>query len=126
MSKKQLAEKLDISINTVGKWWRNREPSPEYATKIQTLLQELTVTESGVSDMKNAAAVRDTTRKTSSDHTPQVEYSNWGHRFFENSIIVSIQRTKCPQCNNPVEKFHHCTNCGQHLVWANVPSGNPS
>jgi len=41
LSKKQLALELGISINTLGKWWGRREPSPEYATKILQLLREL-------------------------------------------------------------------------------------
>lgn len=44
LSKKELALKLGISINTLGKWWGRREPSPEHATRIRQLLQEDTPT----------------------------------------------------------------------------------
>ena len=41
MKYKEIAEELGISINTLAKWWRGREPSPEHTIKILQLLQEL-------------------------------------------------------------------------------------
>ncbi len=40
MSKRQLAVELGISINTLEKWWRRREPSPDHAAKLLKLLHE--------------------------------------------------------------------------------------
>ena len=45
ISKRQLAVELDVSINTLGKWWNQREPSAEHEKKIQRFLQEDSPTE---------------------------------------------------------------------------------
>ena len=55
ISKKQLALDLGISINTLGKWWKDREPSPEHETKIRQLLYESTSAKITISD-KNSAS----------------------------------------------------------------------
>lgn len=91
LSKKQLALKLGISINTLGKWWRSREPSAEHANRIRNLLDE------GVSIQKQQ------------------------ERQEERAVIVSILRTTCPFCEKAIENFRSCAYCGQDFVWANVP-----
>ena len=106
ISKKQLALELGISINTLGKWWRSREPSPEHVTKIQRLLHENTSTTMTISDNNSASSGRETAQ---------------GERYEDMSAVVSLLRTTCPFCEHAVRRFHNCTNCGQHLVWANVP-----
>ncbi len=90
-SKKRLALELGISINTLEKWWRDREPSLEHATKIRQLLHESTLLlEQGV-------------------------------RYEDKSIVVSLLRTTCPFCEHAVNRFQNCAYCGQHFVRANVP-----
>jgi transcriptional regulator with XRE-family HTH domain len=121
ISKKQLALELGISINTLGKWWRGREPSTEHATKIRQLLHEnnaLTMTAS----VKYSAS---TGRETASDEVvarqlPR-EFSKHGDQSEDRSVIVSLLRTICPFCAHTVNRFQNCAYCGQHLVWANVP-----
>ncbi len=60
LSKKQLALELGISINTLGKWWGRREPSPEHAAKIRQLLHEDTPAPVTISDKNSASPVRQT------------------------------------------------------------------
>ena len=60
LSKKQLASELGISINTLEKWWRRREPSPEHATKIRQLLHEDTPVTMTISDKDSASPGRET------------------------------------------------------------------
>ncbi len=60
LSKKQLALELGISINTLGKWWGRREPSPEHATKILQLLHEDTPVTITISDKNSASPGRET------------------------------------------------------------------
>jgi len=60
MSKRQLALELGISINTLGKWWGRREPSPEHATKILQLLHEDTPVTMTISDKNSASPGRET------------------------------------------------------------------
>ena len=91
LSKRQLAVKIGISINTLQKWWGDREPSPEYANRISKLLKEGIPT--------------------------QTQFE----RQDERPAIVSLLRTVCPFCKHGIEKFKNCMYCGQHFVWANVP-----
>jgi hypothetical protein len=42
-------------------------------------------------------------------------------RYGERSIVISLQRTKCPFCSNEITRFRNCAYCGQHFIWANVP-----
>ena len=60
LSKKQLALELGISINTLGKWWRRREPSPEHAAKMRQLLHEDTPVTMIISDKNSASPGRET------------------------------------------------------------------
>jgi len=59
LSKKQLALELGISINTLGKWWGRREPSPEHATKILQLLHEDNPVTMTISDKNSASPGRE-------------------------------------------------------------------
>ena len=95
LSKKQLALKLGVSINTLQKWWGNREPSPKYAQRINELLQE--------------------------DIPTQAEEE--GRQ--EKSVVVSLVRTSCPFCGHAIERFKNCSYCGRYCVWANVSINNP-
>ena len=105
LSKKQLALELGISINTLGKWWRGREPSPEHATKIRQLLHEDTSTTMTIYN-KYPASPR--------------EFLKQGERYEHRTVVVSLLRTTCPFCKHTVDRFQNCAYCGQHLVWANV------
>ena len=107
ISKKQLASELGVSINTMQKWWGNREPSQEHAVKIQDLLDER------LSDTK--------TKPPNSLDSVESRIIKQAERVRERAVIVSLLRTKCPFCNNPVARFKQCEYCGQHLVWANIP-----
>jgi transcriptional regulator with XRE-family HTH domain len=60
LSKKQLALELGISINTFGKWWGRREPSPEHVTKIRQLLHEDTSTTIRIPSKNSASLGRET------------------------------------------------------------------
>ena len=120
ISKKQLALELGISINTLGKWWRDREPSPEHATKIRRLLHENNSTTMSISDNNSASPGR----KTDSDEvvTRQLpkESPKQGERYEHRTTIVSLLRTICPFCEHTVGRFQNCAYCGQHFVWVNV------
>ena len=121
ITKKQLAEKLDISINTVGKWWRDREPSPESVAKIEQLLLEDTASKSTLSDINASTTGEGENRDTALVEQSPGESTNRGKRFQDNSVVLSLLRTTCPFCAEVVEKYRSCPNCGQHFVWANVP-----
>ncbi len=124
ISKKQLALELGISINTLGKWWRRREPSPEHAIKIRQLLHEDTSTMITVSDENSAS----TGRETDSDKVVARQlpggFPKHGERYEEKSVVVSLLRTTCPFCEHAINGFRNCVYCGQHFVWANVPVDN--
>lgn len=125
-SKRQLAEQLDISINTLDKWWRNREPSPEHAAKLRQLLHEDVSTKVAVADERPASPARETFRAKVVVEQPSTGPSKQGKRYEEKSVVVSLLRTTCPFCKKSIERFRHCPHCGQHLVWANVPVDNSS
>jgi len=105
MSKMQLAAQLGISINTLRKWWGNREPSPEYMEKILLLLEE-------DSPPQNA---------TSQTTVAEQDHGKQGERYGDKSIIVSFFRTTCPFCESVIVRHQSRPSCGQHFVWANVP-----
>ena len=105
--KKQLASELGVSINTLQKWWGNRDPSQEHAVKIQDLLDNC------ISDTKPKA-------KNGLD-SAESQILKQGERAKERAAVVSLRRNKCPLCNSPVAQFKQCEYCGQHFVWANIP-----
>jgi len=111
MSKKQLAAQLGISINTLQKWWGNREPSPEYMEKIRLLLEENDPVKETTSD----------TNATSQAAVAEQDHGSQGKRYGDKSIVISFFRTTCPFCDNVIVRHRSCTSCGQHFVWANVP-----
>jgi transcriptional regulator with XRE-family HTH domain len=115
LSKKQLALELGISINTLGKWWGRREPSPEHVTKIRQLLHEDNSTMITVSDNISAS----TGRETASDEvvTRQLPRKLPKHRerYEDRTVVVSLLRTTCPFCKHAVDRFQNCAYCGQVL-----------
>ena len=123
ISKKQLALELGISTNTLEKCWRSREPSPEHATKIRQLLHEGTSTMITVSDKNSASPVRETENDDVLGRQLPRKFQKQGERYEYRSAVVSLLRTTCPFCAHAVKRFHNCTYCGQHFVWANVPMG---
>ena len=114
MSKKQLAAHLGISINTLQKWWGNREPSPEHAENIRLLLE----THDPVKETTSESNVTAQVTVAEQDHGSQ------GKRYGDKSIIVSFLRTTCPMCESAIDSHQCCPSCGQHFVWANVPIKN--
>ena len=115
ISKKELASKLGVSINTLQKWWGSRQPSPEHEVKIQSLLGK------DLSDptTKYENSLEPVERATEGDVESQL--LERGGREKERSVIVSLLRNKCPFCRNTITRFRHCQYCGQHFVWANMP-----
>ena len=114
MSKKQLAEQIGVSINTLQKWWRNREPSPESVTKIEQLLSE---------NHHPTAEVAGEPVTSQADATDQ-DSGVLDQRFDEKSVFISLLRTTCPFCETAIERSRGCPYCGQHFVWANIPIKN--
>ena len=120
ISKKQLALELGISINTLAKWWRDREPSPEHATKIRQLLNDKssatmtisckTPTSPGIEIASDKVAARQLPKKS----------PKRGERDEDRSVVISLLRTTCPFCKHTIGRFQNCAYCGQHFVWANV------
>ena len=47
-----------------------------------------------------------------------------GGRHEERSVVMSLQRTRCPFCAHDIVRFRSCAYCGQQFVWANVPLEN--
>ncbi len=123
ISKKQLALELGISINTLAKWWRRREPSPEHATKIRQLLHENTSTTMTISDKNSASPGRGTASNEVVTRQLPREFPKQGEQYEDRSAVVSLLRTTCPFCEHGVDRFKNCVYCGQHFVWANVPVG---
>ncbi len=121
ISKKQLALELGISINTLAKWWRDREPSPEHQTKIRQLLNENTSTTMTISDKNSASPGRETAGDKVVTRQLRRKFPKQGERYEDRSAIVSLLRTKCPFCKHAVKRFQNCAYCEQHFVWANVP-----
>ena len=141
ISKKQLALELDISINTVEKWWGRREPSPEHATKILQLLDEGTPVTMTISDKNSTSLVRETdivgkvteSNREAADLAAGLaseevvarqlprELPEKGERYEDRSVVVSLLRATCPFCEHYIDRFRNCVYCGQHFVWANVP-----
>ena len=117
ISKKQLAFELGVSINTIQKWWGNREPSQEHAVKIKHLLDNC------ISDTTTKAENRlaPVERTVEGDEMVENQIIKQGERVKERAVIISLHRTKCPLCNSPVAQFKQCEYCGQHFVWANIP-----
>ncbi len=117
ISKKQLASELGVSINTLQKWWGNREPSQEHVVKIQELLSD---------DISDTTAISDNSfdsvgREANDDEIVASQLIKQGERDKERSVVISLLRTTCPFCKNAIIRFRHCTYCGQHFVWANMP-----
>ena len=121
LSKKQLALELCISINTLGKWWGRREPSPEHVTKIQQLLHENNSTTMTASDINSALPGRETASDEVMTRQLPRGFPKQGERYEDRTVVVSLLRTICPFCEHAVDRFQNCAYCGQHLVWANVP-----
>ena len=121
LSKKQLALELGISINTLEKWWGRREPSPEHATKIRQLLHEDTSTMITVSNKNPASTGKETDSNDVMARQFPSKFPKNGERYKDRPTVVSLLRTTCPFCEHAIERFQHCTYCGQHFVWANVP-----
>ncbi|MFC1865291.1 multiprotein-bridging factor 1 family protein [Chloroflexota bacterium] len=124
MSKKQLALELGISINTLGKWWGSREPSPKHATKIQQLLQEDTSSTITVVNKNSISAGNEAKNDEAVIRQPTLELLKQGEAHIDRSTVVSFLRTRCPFCRHKLERFQHCAHCGQRFVWANVPLSN--
>ncbi len=122
ISKKQLALELGISINTLGKWWGRREPSPEHVAKIRQLLHESTSTTMTISDKNSASPGRGTASDEVVTRQLPRKFSKQGERYEDRSAVVSLLRTICPFCEHAVDIFQNCAYCGQHFVWANVPT----
>jgi len=121
ISKKQLALELGISINTLAKWWRRREPSPEHATKIRQLLHENTSTTMTISDKNSDSPGRGTASNEVVTRQLPREFPKQGEQYEDRSAVVSLLRTTCPFCEHAIDRFQNCAYCGQHFVWANVP-----
>ncbi len=121
LSKKQLASELGISINTLGKWWGHREPSPEHVAKIRQLLNESTSTTMTISDKNSASPGRETASDEVVTRQLRRTFPKQGDRYEDRSAVVSLLRTKCPFCKHAVDRFQNCAYCDQHFVWANVP-----
>jgi len=121
LSKRQLALELDISINTLEKWWRNREPSAEHATRILQLLQEEDSDAVAVSQEGPASPASQTDVPKVVPIHVTTGMSKQGKRHEERPAVVSLLRTRCPFCEHAIERFRSCPDCGQHFVWANVP-----
>ena len=117
ISKKQLASELGVSINTLQKWWGNREPSLAHAVKIQELLGE------GISDTTTISDNRlePVEGEAEGGGIAASQLPKQGERDKERSVVVSHLRNKCPFCGNTITRFMHCTYCGQHFVWVNMP-----
>ena len=47
-----------------------------------------------------------------------------GGRYGERSVVISLQRAKCPFCAHDIVRFRSCAYCEQHFVWANIPLEN--
>ena len=92
ISKKQLASKLGISINTLQKWWGNREPSPAHAVKIQDLLDENISVTTTISDN----SLEPVERETEGDGIAASQLPKQGERDKERSVVVSLLRTDLP------------------------------
>jgi len=121
ISKKKLALELGISINTLAKWWKRREPSPEHATKIRQLLHENTSTTMTISDKNSDSPGRGTASNEVVTKQLPREFPKQRERYEDRSAVVSLLRTTCPFCEHDVDIFQNCRYCEQHLVWANVP-----
>ncbi len=121
LSKKQLAVELGVSINTLEKWWRRREPSPDHAAKIQQLLDEDASTTATAVEEIEAAPEIETDIIAVVTKPPPTGFPAPGKRHEERPAIISLLRTTCPFCKHAVDRFHNCSRCGQHFVWANVP-----
>jgi transcriptional regulator with XRE-family HTH domain len=121
LTKKQLASELGISINTLAKWWRDREPSPGHETKIRQLLHENTLATMTISDKNSASPGRGTAGDKVVTRQLRRKFPKQGERYEDRSAVVSLLRTKCPFCKHAVNRFQNCAYCEQHLVWANVP-----
>ena len=121
LSKKQLALELGISINTLGKWWGSREPSPEHAAKIRQLLREGTSATMTISNKNSDSPGRETASDEVATRQLPREFPKQGERYEDRSAVVSLLRTICPFCEHAVKRFQNCAYCEQHFVWANVP-----
>ena len=121
ITKKQLASELGISINTLAKWWRDREPSLEHETKIRQLLHENTSATITISDKNSASLGKGTASNEVVPRQLRRKFPKQGERYEDRSAVVSLLRTKCPFCERAVSRFQNCAYCGQHFVWANVP-----
>ena len=120
LSKKQLAGELGISINTLGKWWRHREPSPDHAAKIQQLLHEDASTTTITVEEIDTEPEIETDIIEAASKPPPTGFPKRGKRHERRPAIISLLRTTCPFCKHAVDRFHNCSRCGQHFVWANV------
>ncbi len=102
LSKKELALKLGISINTLGKWWGRREPSSEHASRIRQLLQEDTPTtvlhKSFTSPGENTMTVEKVTetRQTDEANFSEAHLSNRGTDFPAGVIVDEVIARQLP------------------------------
>jgi hypothetical protein len=114
-TKKELAGFLRIHPDTLGDYFSGRKfPRSDIAERLSGL--------TNIGCLKPDAA--STSCPEVATDQPEMGLPREGWRNDERSVVISLQRTKCPYCANDVVRFHGCAHCGQHFVWANMPLEN--
>ena len=111
-TKKELAGFLRIHPDTLGDYFSGRKfPRSDIAERLSGL--------TNVGCLKPDAGSLSSPELTT--EKPEMGPPSEEGRYGERSVIISLQRTRCPFCAHDIVRFRSCARCGQHFVWANIP-----
>ena len=114
-TKKALAGVLGVHPDTLGDYFSGRKfPRSDIADRLSGL--------TNLGCLKTGAGSHSSPEVTTEQ--PETGLTPEGWRYGERSVVVSLQRTKCPFCGHDIVRFHGCAHCGQIFVWANLPLVN--
>jgi len=109
-TKKSMAGFLKVHPDTLGDYFSGRKfPRSDIASRL--------------SELTNIKYLKDYLGQNPGTIARQLsrEHPQRGERYGERSVVISLQRTKCPFCAHDITRFGSCVHCGQHFVWANIP-----
>ena len=114
-TKKDMASFLGVHPDTLGDYFSGRKfPRSDIAERLSGL------TNIGwlKPDVGNLSSPEVITEK------PEIGLPQEEGRYGERSVVISLQRTRCPFCAHDIVRLCSCPHCGQHFVWANIPLEN--
>jgi hypothetical protein len=144
-TKKALASFLNVHPDTLGDYFSGRKfPRSDIADRLSELTNitclryeagsrssAVAVSTEGLREPIADRSMGHLQEKSHPEKSPEViteqppmGLPTKGGRYEERSVVISLQRTKCPFCAHDIVRFSSCTYCGQHFVRANIPLEN--